>query len=169
MTLIIYRIASIFLPLLLSACAITTTKPAPARGDTPITTANPAQSSIPASNRTASPTKTSATFALLSAADEALAGKQPEQAILLMERAVRIEPRNFELWIRLSRAHLASGNLAPAIQHARKAIALAEISSSESSRANQAKAWLQYAKVLDAQGNTREAASIRSRYRRQRG
>ena len=71
--------------------------------------------SIPASNRTASPTKTSATFALLSAADEALVGKQPEQAILLMERAVRIEPRNFELWIRLSRAHLASGNLAPAI------------------------------------------------------
>ncbi|MEC7251304.1 MAG: tetratricopeptide repeat protein [Pseudomonadota bacterium] len=168
MTLTIYRIASIFLPLLLSACASTTTKPAPARGDTPITTANPAPST-PAPNRTASPTKTSATFALLSAADEALAGKQPEQAILLMERAVRIEPRNFELWIRLSRAHLASGNLAPAIQHARKAIALAEISSSESSRANQAKAWLQYAKVLDAQGNTREAASIRSRYRRQRG
>ncbi|MEC7994478.1 MAG: tetratricopeptide repeat protein [Pseudomonadota bacterium] len=168
MTLTIYRIASIFLPLLLSACASTTTKPAPARGDTPITTANPAPST-PAPNRTASPTKTSATFALLSAADEALAGKQPEQAILLMERAVRIEPRNFELWIRLSRAHLASGNLAPAIQHARKAIALAEISSNESSRANQAKAWLQYAKVLDAQGNTREAASIRSRYRRQRG
>ena len=168
MTLTIYRIASIFLPLLLSACASTTTKPAPARGDTPITTANPAPST-PAPNRTASPTKTSATFALLSAADEALAGKQPEQAILLMERAVRIEPRNFELWIRLSRAHLASGNLAPAIQHARKAIALAEISSSESSRANQAKAWLQYAKVLDAQGNTHEAASIRSRYRRQRG
>lgn len=168
MTLTIYRIASIFLPLLLSACASTTTKPAPARGDTPITTANPAPST-PGPNRTASPTKTSATFALLSAADEALAGKQPEQAILLMERAVRIEPRNFELWIRLSRAHLASGNLAPAIQHARKAIALAEISSSESSRANQAKAWLQYAKVLDAQGNTREAASIRSRYRRQRG
>ncbi len=168
MTLTIYRIASIFLPLLLSACASTTTKPAPARGDTPITTANPAPST-PAPNRTASPTKTNATFALLSAADEALAGKQPEQAILLMERAVRIEPRNFELWIRLSRAHLASGNLAPAIQHARKAIALAEISSSESSRANQAKAWLQYAKVLDAQGNTREAASIRSRYRRQRG
>ena len=168
MTLTIYRIASIFLPLLLSACASTTTKPAPARGDTPITTANPAPST-PAPNRTASPTKTSATFALLSAADEALAGKQPEQAILLMERAVRIEPRNFELWIRLSRAHLASGNLAPAIQHARKAIALAEISSSESSRANQAKAWLQYAKVLDAQGNTREAASIRGRYRRQRG
>ncbi|MEC8807573.1 MAG: tetratricopeptide repeat protein [Pseudomonadota bacterium] len=168
MTLTIYRIASIFLPLLLSACASTTTKPAPARGDTPITTANPAPST-PAPNRTASPTKTSATFALLSAADEALAGKQPEQAILLMERAVRIEPRNFELWIRLSRAHLASGNLAPAIQHARKAIALAEISSSESFRANQAKAWLQYAKVLDAQGNTREAASIRSRYRRQRG
>ena len=168
MTLTIYRIASIFLALLLSACASTTTKPAPTRGDTPITTANPAPST-PAPNRTASPTKTSATFALLSAADEALAGKQPEQAILLMERAVRIEPRNFELWIRLSRAHLASGNLAPAIQHARKAIALAEISSSESSRANQAKAWLQYAKVLDAQGNTREAASIRSRYRRQRG
>ncbi|MEC8756146.1 MAG: tetratricopeptide repeat protein [Pseudomonadota bacterium] len=168
MTLTIYRIASIFLALLLSACASTTTKPAPARGDTPITTANPAPST-PAPNRTASPTKTSATFALLSAADEALAGKQPEQAILLMERAVRIQPRNFELWIRLSRAHLASGNLAPAIQHARKAIALAEISSSESSRANQAKAWLQYAKVLDAQGNTREAASIRSRYRRQRG
>ncbi|MGB0997276.1 MAG: tetratricopeptide repeat protein [Pseudomonadales bacterium] len=161
-----YRLVPILLALLLSACASTSTTP-PVLRDVPKTKTAPIQQPTP---KPAAPkTKTSATFALLSAADEALAGNQPKQAIVLMERAVRIEPRNFELWIRLSRAHLASGNLAPATQHARKAIALADVSSSGSSRANQAKAWLQYAKVLDAQGDTREAASIRRRYRQQRG
>ena len=70
-------------------------------------------------------TNTDATFALLSEADIALDAAQPKRAILLLERAVRIEPRNFELWIRLSRAHLATDNMNAALQHARKAFSIA--------------------------------------------
>ncbi len=161
----------VLLVALLGACSTTPILPPAAK---PSEVAPPPAAPSAAQSETAPQparpkTKTSATFALLSAADEALAVGESRQAILLMERAVRIEPRNFELWIRLSRAHLASGNLASATQHARKAIALADVATGELGRASKAKAWLQYANVLDARGDTREAASIRDRYRPQRG
>ena len=113
-------------------------------------------------------TNTDATFALLSEADNALGAAQPKRAILLLERAVRIEPRNFELWIRLSRAHLATDNLNAAMQHARKAIALADIAVGIRIDAARAKAWLQYAEVLEYRGQKQEADSIRRRYTQQR-
>ena len=114
-------------------------------------------------------TNTDATFALLSEADTALDAAQPKRAILLLERAVRIEPRNFELWIRLSRAHLATDNMNAAVQHARKAIALADVAVGVTTATAQAKAWLQYAEVLEYRGQKQEAASIRRRYGQQRG
>ena len=114
-------------------------------------------------------TNTDATFALLSEADIALDAAQPKRAILLLERAVRIEPRNFELWIRLSRAHLATDNMNAAMQHARKAIALADLAVGVPTATAQAKAWLQYAQVLEYRGQKQEAASIRRRYGQQRG
>ena len=114
-------------------------------------------------------TTTDATFALLSEADIALDAAQPKRAILLLERAVRIEPRNFELWIRLSRAHLATDNMNAALQHARKAIALADVAVGVTTATAQAKAWLQYAQVLEYRGQKQEAASIRRRYGQQRG
>ena len=114
-------------------------------------------------------TNTDATFALLSEADTALGAAQPKRAILLLERAVRIEPRNFELWIRLSRAHLATDNMNAAMQHARKAIALADVAVGVTTATAQAKAWLQYAQVLEYRGQKQEAASIRRRYGQQRG
>ena len=114
-------------------------------------------------------TNTDATFALLSEADIALDAAQPKRAILLLERAVRIEPRNFELWIRLSRAHLATDNMNAALQHARKAIALADVAVGVTTATAQAKAWLQYAQVLEYRGQKQEAASIRRRYGQQRG
>jgi tetratricopeptide (TPR) repeat protein len=114
-------------------------------------------------------TNTDATFALLSEADNALDSAQPKRAILLLERAVRIEPRNFELWIRLSRAHLATENMNAAMQHARKAIALADVAVGVTTATAQAKAWLQYAEVLEYRGQKQEAASIRRRYGQQRG
>ena len=138
-------------------------------------TPNPAPSAkapAPAVERRqpASPkTNTDATFALLSEADIALDAAQPKRAILLLERAVRIEPRNFELWIRLSRAHLATDNMNAAMQHARKAIALADVAVGVTTATAQAKAWLQYAQVLEYRGQKQEAASIRRRYGQQRG
>ena len=70
------------------------------------------------------------------------------------------DPRDAELWILLSSAHLRDENVTAAEQHARKAIAL---SSSEPFIHQQA--WLQLADVLDAKGEANEARSIRRRYR----
>ena len=105
-----------------------------------------------------------ATQTLLARANEALASQQPETAIMLLERAVRIEPREALLWIRLSRAHLAQGEMRAAFQHARKAIALAGNDSSKFSAA-----WLQLANVFNAQGKNAEAQQIRRRFSRSSG
>lgn len=105
-----------------------------------------------------------ATQTLLARANEALASQQPETAIMLLERAVRIEPREALLWIRLSRAHLAQGEMDSAFQHARKAIALAGSDSSKFSAA-----WLQLANVFTAQGKNAEAQQIRRRFSRSSG
>jgi cytochrome c-type biogenesis protein CcmH/NrfG len=83
---------------------------------------------------------------------------------MLLERAVRIEPREALLWIRLSRAHLAQGEMRAAFQHARKAIALAGSDSSKFSAA-----WLQLANVFTAQGKNAEAQQIRRRFSRSSG
>ena len=165
MTVSIYRSFCFAVCLALAACTTAPTPP-PMRSEKvskpSVQKPKPAQPERPK-------TRTSATFALLRDADSALAAAQPKQAILLLERAVRIEPRNFELWIRLSRAHLASNNLTAATQHARKAIALADTAVDVSSQVAEAKAWLQYAQVLEYRGQKQEAASIRQRYSRQRG
>jgi tetratricopeptide (TPR) repeat protein len=93
-----------------------------------------------------------------------LDNQRPNTAIVLLERAIRIEPREASLWIRLSEVHLSQRDDVTAFQHARKAIALA---GSDSNKA--AAAWLQLAKVYEAQGKTREARQIRQRYSRARG
>ena len=147
----------------LAACASAPLPPNPAPSAK--ATAPTVEQRIPAPPKT----NTDATFALLSEADNALNAAQPKRAILLLERAVRIEPRNFELWIRLSRAHLATDNMNAAVQHARKAIALADVAVGVTTATAQAKAWLQYAEVLEYRGQRQEAASIRRRYGQQRG
>ena len=106
------------------------------------------------------PQSTAATATLLAAAKTAIEDDQPRNAVAYLERAVRIDPRNPQLWIKLSAAHLADGNLAAANQHARKAIALAG-----DNDVLVRDAWLQMADIRDAEGNTAEARSIRQRYR----
>jgi tetratricopeptide (TPR) repeat protein len=109
-------------------------------------------------------TSTAATTTLLAAAHNAGKLNDHDGAIAYLERAVRIEPRNAELWIALSDAHLAAANLAAATQHARKAIALA---GADERLVRQA--WLQLADIREAQGNLSEARAIRSRYQSMRG
>ena len=106
------------------------------------------------------PQPTAATWALVSAAQSAMADQQHDSAIAYLERAVRIDPRNAELWIELSAAHLADDNLAAATQHVRKAIALASQDPALTRRA-----WLQMADIREAEGNASEAKAIRRRYR----
>jgi len=105
-----------------------------------------------------------ATVSLLAAAHNAGDANDHDSAIAYLERAVRIEPRNPELWIALSNAHLDNANLTAATQHARKAIALA---GTDARLVRDA--WLQLADVRDAQGDHSEARAIRRRFHSMRG
>ena len=110
------------------------------------------------------PPRSSAAQTLLARANTALRDDAPATAIVLLERAVRIEPREAQLWMRLSKAHLDKGETQIALQHARKAIALAG-----TDRNKQTGAWLQLANVYEAQGRESDALSIRRRYGRGSG
>ncbi|MCR9261051.1 MAG: tetratricopeptide repeat protein [Pseudomonadaceae bacterium] len=112
----------------------------------------------------ATPDTSAATIALLAQAQAALSDDAPQTAITYLERAVRIDPRNPQLWIELSAAHLADNNLAAANQHIRKAIALAGNDPAQSRSA-----WLQMADIREAEGNRREADAIRRRFSAVRG
>lgn len=110
------------------------------------------------------PTSTAAINTLIAAAAEASEAHNYDNAIAHLMRGLRIAPRNAQLWIQLSAAHLADENIPAATQHARKAIALAgeDVGLTRS-------AWLQLAEIYEAQGNISEAKSIRRRYRFIRG
>ena len=110
------------------------------------------------------PDTSAATVTLLAQAQAAMADAAPQTAITYLERAVRIDPRNAELWTELSAAHLADNNLAAANQHVRKAIALAG-----DDPALSRSAWLQMADIRQAEGNRSEADAIRRRFSAVRG
>ena len=98
---------------------------------------------------------------LLAQAQTALHDNNQRSAINLLERAVRLAPRDSELWVALGHAHLANGNVPSATQHVRKAIALAGDEPSARRRA-----WLAMADIREYEGLPAEAASIRRRYNR---
>ena len=110
------------------------------------------------------PPQNSGAQTLLARANTALASEQPATAVLLLERAVRIEPREALLWIRLSQAHLGQGDSRTAFQHARKAIALAG-----SQATKRTAAGLQLANGEEETGKDGEARQIRNRYGRYSG
>jgi tetratricopeptide (TPR) repeat protein len=62
------------------------------------------------------------TLALREQSLEAASRGDNEQAIALIERALRIEPDRAELWIDLARLHLEEGDTTGAEQFARKAL-----------------------------------------------
>ena len=62
---------------------------------------------------------------LLAQAEQASQQKEHGTAIVYLERAIRLDPRNPKLWISLSQAYLNNHEVSNAKQHARKAIALA--------------------------------------------
>lgn len=59
--------------------------------------------------------------ALMAQADQFSAKGDSRQAIALIERAVRIEPRNGHAWLRLAKLYFESGDLNKAEQFARRA------------------------------------------------
>ena len=161
-TLIHPRIGSLLmLSMLLGACATSPTPPAPVEDKTAPIEREPALEADEEKDkdRKKPPKSTAATDSLLAAARQASEADNYANAIAYLERAVRLDPRNAQLWIQLSAAHLADENLPAATQHARKAIALAGADPGLTRDA-----WLQLADIREAQGNTAEAEAIRRRY-----
>lgn len=103
------------------------------------------------------------TLALLRQSERSADDGDLDAAIAYVERAIRLNPRDAELWLRLGRLQLDAEHPARAEQLAQKAIALARDDDHE--RAG----WLLVADALDAQGDDEEAARIRARWRTFRG
>lgn len=146
--------------LLLNACTVNPVPP-------PVVDASDPPPPVTRDAPAAGPSKadaTNATRSLLAAAETATQTNNHATAISYLERAVRLDPRNPELWLRLSKAHLADDNLSAATQHARKALALGS-----RDPAMTRAAWLQLAEIKEAQGNKAEADAIRRQYERYRG
>lgn len=109
--------------------------------------------------------ESAAVTALLDAMDQALGAGRPEEALALLERALRIEPRNAALWHYLGIANLESGHYAQAEAMAAKSQSLAG-----SNRTLRTRNEGLTAAALRAQGKpalpaSRESASLAARRR----
>ncbi len=116
--------------------------------------------SEPASSTPQNNQPETAESSLIIAANNSTQEKDYSKAIVVLERAIRLSPRDPSLWIRLSEGYLQQENLHLAEQYAHKAINLSR-NKLEILRA----AWLQLAKVLEKMGNHREANKLRKKYR----
>jgi len=104
------------------------------------------------------------TLALLQQSERAAEGGNLDEAIGYVERAIRLNPRDPVLWLRLAELQLSAGRDTPAIQMAQKAIALA------GSRTDvERDAWLVVADARERLGEPEEANRIRARWRTYRG
>ena len=150
----------------LSACASSPTTPpvqdntsqAPITRDGDVTQGQQGPVSVDEA-ATEKPASSAATASLLASAQAASKLSNHSDAVNFLERAIRIEPRDGTLWIALSEAHLNNGNTSAAQQHARKAIALAAHHKDLSRQA-----WLQLARVYEAQGQTTKALAITQKF-----
>jgi len=106
----------------------------------------------------------SATLALLQQSDRAESSGDAEEAVAYVERAIRLNPRQADLWVRLAELHLVREDPAAAVQFANKAITLA------GKRMDWVRdAWLVIADARSAQGDNAAAQEIRERWRTYRG
>ena len=101
---------------------------------------------------------------LLSNANDSTKLEDYSKAIVLLERAIRLSPRDPNLWIRLSEGYLNNDEFELAEQYARKAIVL-----SKQDKETQIRAWLQLANVFEKTGKTNEAQKLRKTYRYRTG
>lgn len=105
-----------------------------------------------------------ATLALLKQSDRAESSGETEEAVAYVERAIRLNPRQADLWLRLAELQLVREDPAAAVQFANKAIALA------GRRMDWVReAWLVIADARAAQGDSAAALQIRERWQTYRG
>ena len=103
--------------------------------------------------------KSTVSVALLDTAGQLAATGRTDEAVETLERAIRIEPRRGDLWLRLARMQFNAGQFAQAEQNARKGL-LFLTPGGEAAR----DAWLLIAAAREALGHIEEARSIRERW-----
>lgn len=108
---------------------------------------------------TAEEPKSEVSVALLDTAGQLAATGRTAEAVETLERAIRIEPRRGDLWLRLARLQFNAGQFTQAEQNARKGL-LFLLPGGEEAR----DAWLLIAAAREALGHTDEARSIRERW-----
>ena len=132
-----------------------TTQPAPAPTPAPAPRPEALPEPVPEP-----PRHDPATLALLEQSDRAKQAGNYDEAIAYVERALRINGQDVELWLRLAELQLAASHPANAEQLAQRAIAMA------GSRTDwQRRGWLIIADARDAQGDPEEAERIRFQWR----
>jgi tetratricopeptide (TPR) repeat protein len=110
------------------------------------------------------PRQDPATLALLAQSDRAVQRGDVGEAIAYVERALRMNGQDVELWLRLAELQLLAARPQNAEQLAQRAIALA------GSRIDwQRRGWLIVADAHEARGRQAEAEQIRLQWRTYRG
>lgn len=99
------------------------------------------------------------TLALLRQSERSAEGGDLEGAIAYVERAIRLDSRDVDLWLRLARLQLSANRPTTAEQLAHKAIAM-----SRNQREHERRGWLLLAEAREAQGDAAGAAQIRERW-----
>lgn len=169
------RIVLVLFVMVLAACTSAPPIPAPVEhGQTPATVPLPQSepsvpsaqppSALPPAELPPRMPSSSATDALMIASSNAAAAGDTRSAITHLQRAIRLDGRNAELWARLSTAFLRDGQVDSARQYANRALALAG-SRGDWKRA----AWLAIAELEEFDGNQAEADRIREQYAAGRG
>ena len=127
----------------------------------------PPPSTVPETETTSevrTPDPESATLALLRQSERAKRAGEHAQAVGYIERAIRLNPRQADLWTKLAVIHLNNHDPDQAQRFANKAIVLA------GSRADWLRdAWLVIADAKAQQGEHAQAKQIRKRWRSYRG
>ncbi len=124
--------------------------------------ATPGRERQPTEART--PDTGSATLALLRQSERATRAGEHSEAVGYIERAIRLNPLQADLWTELAALHLRNDDLENALRFANKAVSLA------GRRADWLRdAWLLIADAKQRQGNTAQAREIRKRWRSYRG
>lgn len=110
------------------------------------------------------PRQDPATLALLGQSQRAVEAGNVDEAIAYVERALRMNGQDVELWLRLAELQLLAARPANAEQLAQRAIVMA------GSRADwQRRGWLIVADAREARGDREEAERIRFQWRSYRG
>lgn len=168
-----YLLAAVLIASLVAGCA---TAPPPGRqppigdesaepsegpSETPAPESEPPDDTAPARP---APDARAPTLALLRQSERSADDGDLSGAIAYVERAIRLNSRDPELWLRLARLQLAADHPATAEQLAHKAVAL-----SGSRSVERRQAWLVVADALEAQGDDEAAERIRAQWRTYRG